>query len=141
MKIIDPDDRKDQICTECWIGHYQETTIHDDWDGVLHCTNKKCNHEVRRYKSGDNPPPKPEMVELSPAAQTVLDAGLGRDSDRLVIAAALLAAVEQVLPKGSTSFYLEDYEFGVWDARDDARSELIAIANELGGALLLRQRC
>jgi hypothetical protein len=32
---------------------------------------------------------------LSPAAQAVLDAGLGRDSDRLVIAAALRAAADR----------------------------------------------
>lgn len=79
------------------------------------------------------------MADLSPAAQAVLNAFLdtpgevpmpmwdyGRD-----LAAALRAAVEQVLPKIPTSSYLEDYEFGVWDAREDARNELLAIVAEL----------
>ena len=61
--MTDFDDRKGQICTKCGVGNYQETSIHDDWDGVLHCTNKECNHEVKRYKWKDNPPPKPEKVK------------------------------------------------------------------------------
>jgi hypothetical protein len=60
--MIDTDDRKDQLCTECGVGRYQETSIHDDWDGVLHCTNKKCNHEVKRYKWKDNPQPTQQMT-------------------------------------------------------------------------------
>jgi hypothetical protein len=60
--MIDTDDRKDQLCTECGVGRYQETSIHDDWDGVLHCTNKKCNHEVKRYKSDDNRQPTQQMT-------------------------------------------------------------------------------
>jgi hypothetical protein len=60
--MIDTDDRKDQLCTECGVGRYQETSIHDDWDGVLHCTNKKCNHEVIRYKWKDNPQPTHQMT-------------------------------------------------------------------------------
>jgi hypothetical protein len=57
------------------MGRYHETSIHDDWDGVLHCTNKECNYEVRRYKSMDNFEPEPDrVVKLSPAAQAILDA-------------------------------------------------------------------
>jgi hypothetical protein len=49
------------------MGRYHETSIHDDWDGVLHCTNKECNYEVRRYKSMDNFEPEPDrVVKLSP---------------------------------------------------------------------------
>lgn len=60
--MIDTDDRRDQPCTKCGVGVYAETSIHDDWDGVLHCTNKKCNHEVKRYKSDDNPQPTQQMT-------------------------------------------------------------------------------
>jgi hypothetical protein len=60
--MIDTDDRLNQTCTKCGVGDYQETSIHDDWDGVLHCTNKKCNHEVKRYKSDDNPQPTQQMT-------------------------------------------------------------------------------
>ena len=35
-------------CEECHKGRYQETSIQDDWDGVLHCP--KCGHEVRRWR-------------------------------------------------------------------------------------------
>jgi hypothetical protein len=31
-------------CLECGEGTYQETSIYDDWDGVVHCT--ECNHVV-----------------------------------------------------------------------------------------------
>jgi hypothetical protein len=78
------------------------------------------------------------MTNLSPAAQAVLDAVdqvprvLNCTQDHpLFAAAALRAAVEQVLPKMSPSRYLEDYEFGVWGAREYARNELLAIATEL----------
>jgi hypothetical protein len=65
--MTDLDDRYDQLCTECEMGRYHETSIHDDWDGVLHCTNKECNYEVRRYKSMDNFEPEPDrVVKLSP---------------------------------------------------------------------------
>jgi hypothetical protein len=60
--MIDTDDRLNQTCTKCGVGDYQETSIHDDWDGVLHCTNKKCNHEVKRYKHKDNPQPTQQMT-------------------------------------------------------------------------------
>ena len=130
--MTDTNDRYDQLCTQCGIGRYHETSIYDDWDGVLHCTNRECNHEVKRYKSKDNPPPKPKMVKLSSAAQTVLDAGLGRDSDRLVIAAALRAAADQVVPEQAKP---------VGDSHDEARHDqwmriryrFLAIADELEG--------
>jgi hypothetical protein len=41
-------DHMDKDCEKCGKGYYKETSIHDDWDGVLHCS--KCNHEVTRYK-------------------------------------------------------------------------------------------
>jgi hypothetical protein len=36
-------------CTDCKKGTYQETSIHDDMDGVLHCTS--CRKRVDRYQS------------------------------------------------------------------------------------------
>jgi hypothetical protein len=76
------------------------------------------------------------VAELSPAAQAVLDAWSDntlytREKEPQALAAALRVVAEQVLPKIPTSSYLEDYEFGVWDAREDARNELLAIAAEL----------
>lgn len=38
-----------ETCTRCGQGQYQETSIHDDWEGVLHCP--ACNHEVKHYLS------------------------------------------------------------------------------------------
>ena len=89
------DDRKDQLCTKCGIGRYQETSIRDDWDGVLHCTNRACNHEVKRYRSDDNPEPVIEKAKLSPAAQAVLDAviNVAESPDAEAIAAAVLRAL------------------------------------------------
>jgi len=134
--MTDPDDRKDQLCTECGVGRYQETSIHDDWDGVLHCNNKKCNHEVKRYKSDDNPPPKPKKAQLSPAAQAVLDAAINvaeSPDAEAIVAAALRAAADQVVPENANA---------VGDEHDDARHDqwmrirykILAIADELEGA-------
>ena len=36
-------------CAACKKGTYQETGIHDDMDGVLHCTN--CNKEITRWQA------------------------------------------------------------------------------------------
>ena len=66
---------------------------------------------------------------LSPAAQAVLWAGLGCDSDRLVIAAALQAAADQLIPPVEFDRRYTTQER--WDARDDIRFELLAIAAEL----------
>ena len=55
-------DLTDQLCTECGIGRYKETSHYDDLDGVLHCTNKKCNHEVKRYKWEHNPQPRKQLT-------------------------------------------------------------------------------
>ena len=126
--MIDPDDRKDQICNKCGVGRYQETSIHDDWDGVLHCTVKKCNHEVKRYKSDDNPPPKPEKVRLSPAAQAVLDAAINvaESPDAEAIIAAVLRAVASELG------YVITHNRGR-KGRAISPKELLAIADELEG--------
>ena len=55
-------DLTDQLCTECGIGLYKETSHYDHLDGVLHCTNKKCNHEVKRYKWEHNPQPHKQLT-------------------------------------------------------------------------------
>ena len=47
------------------------------------------------------------------------------------LAAALRAAADQVVPQTPVSKYLEDYESGVWEANYDARTGLLAIADEL----------
>jgi hypothetical protein len=69
--MTDLDDLMGQICSKCGVGPYQETTIYDDWDGVLHCTNKQCNHEVRRYKWKAGPKAQPEKAKPLPATQTI----------------------------------------------------------------------
>ena len=42
-------DMKGKKCTACKKGTYQETSQHDDMDGVLHCD--KCNREVKRHQA------------------------------------------------------------------------------------------
>lgn len=41
-------DRKGNGCFYCFKGSFEETSVHDDWDGVLHCT--ACNREVSRWQ-------------------------------------------------------------------------------------------
>ena len=128
--MTDPDDRKDQFCTECGVGRYQETSIHDDWDGVLHCTNKKCNHEVKRYWSDDDPEPVIEKVKLSPAAQAVLDAAINvaESPDAEAIAAAVLRAL--LVEKGEVLF---DENGRITDFVV-MQSDILSITKELEGA-------
>jgi hypothetical protein len=124
--MTDLDDRYDQLCTECGMGRYHETSIHDDWDGVLHCTNKECNHEVKRYKSKDNLPPKPEIVKLSPAAQAVRHAAICAGPElegRLV--AALRAAANRLLKTNPWHGHIESTGVN-WSS-----NELFMIAEEL----------
>jgi hypothetical protein len=76
------------------------------------------------------------MTNLSPAAQAVVNAVDHYETNhwltpREVAAAALRAAADQVVPQTPVSKYLEDYESGVWEANYDARTGLLAIADEL----------
>jgi hypothetical protein len=71
------------------------------------------------------------MTDLSPAAQAVLDASNllpGKDS-YLILAAALRAAADQVVPE--TAPPLIGTPFVRWDAMDEIRAQLLAIAAEL----------
>ena len=73
-------------------------------------------------------------INLSPAAQAVLWAGLGHDSDRLVIAAALRAAADQVVPvtpKPNDTFCCPPVDSIIWKRVAKIRAEFLAIAAEL----------
>ena len=140
--MTDPDDRMAQFCTKCGVGRYQETSHQDDWDGVLHCTNKACKHEVKRYKSDDNPQPQPEKVKLSPTAQEVLDAALfevNAECDARWIAVAVLRAIaDQVVPEepepSEQPFADLNDPWPTWNANQKTRCKLLAIAEELNAA-------
>lgn len=46
-------DMKNRPCMKCSKGLYVERSVHDDWEGVLHCD--KCGHKINRY---------PKIVEV-----------------------------------------------------------------------------
>ena len=46
MLVLQVVDMLGKKCEACKKGKYQETSIHDDWDGMLHCN--KCGHETKR---------------------------------------------------------------------------------------------
>ena len=76
------------------------------------------------------------MTELSHAAQQVYDSYWGEgyfEAEELPsrLAAALRAAADQIVPPKTLRFYLDDYENGVWEAEECARTGLLAIADEL----------
>ena len=76
------------------------------------------------------------MTELSPAAEAVLDAALPHVVHRYSVAAALRAAVDQVLPlqlppEGAVDAKHPTVEWHVWNAEQQARFALLAIATEL----------
>ena len=79
------------------------------------------------------------MTNLSPAAKPVWDAYeelleyecVVTRTDMKALAAALRAAADQVVPEKPSPKYPDSYEFGSFDAQLDARSEILAIADEL----------
>ena len=81
---------------------------------------------------------------LSPAAQAVLDAAFpvynndevlyfvsGEQHTASIAAAALRAAVDQVVPLRRKPLYADSGEESAWSAQQDTRDELLAIAAEL----------
>jgi hypothetical protein len=75
------------------------------------------------------------MTNLSPAAQAVMDAVMGQDGEPypLVIAAALRAAADQVVPPSlETEFYDRNPSLTL-QKTVEIRQRLLAIAAELEG--------
>ena len=82
------------------------------------------------------------MTHLSPATQAVLDA-CNDAVERLplsstpehfsiaLIAAALRAAADQVVPQRRKPMYADSWEESAWTAEQDTRADLLAIAAEL----------
>ncbi len=79
------------------------------------------------------------MTDLSPAAQAVLIAvddlyGFGAPEDREIIAVALRAAADQVVPQEEPPADFLDVQVAAEiDQRRTTRSQLLAIAAELEG--------
>jgi hypothetical protein len=77
------------------------------------------------------------MTELSHAAQAVRKAYYSTNNDLAgpALAAALRAAADQIVPPKTLRLYidLDDYENGVWEAKECARTGLLDIADELEG--------
>jgi len=77
------------------------------------------------------------MKELSPAAQAALDAyrSIWPDeplqSDEECLAAALRAVADKVVPEAAPPPMGWAESYARWNAQDDIRYELLAIANEL----------
>ncbi len=60
-------DMAGEPCIKCKKGHYTETSIYDDWDGVQHCSN--CNHQIKRHLTTD------ELNELKKSVSESDEAG------------------------------------------------------------------
>lgn len=48
MEMMKKQDMKNRPCMKCSTGIYVERSVHDDWEGVLHCN--KCSHCITRYR-------------------------------------------------------------------------------------------
>ena len=81
-------------------------------------------------------------TNLSPSAQAVKDAAQELYADRMarkmawpldlpVVAAALRAAADQVVPQRRKPMYADSWEESAWTAEQDTRADLLAIAAEL----------
>ena len=76
------------------------------------------------------------MTDLSPAAQAVLDAYLDAPCGKprsVWVAAALRAAADQVVPDAANYLRAAINSPDWWDAHDQIRAEILAIADELEG--------
>jgi hypothetical protein len=79
------------------------------------------------------------MTDLSPAAQAVEAAILkvasvpGFERRRIIAAAALQAAADQVVPDAANYLRAAINSVDWWDAHDQIRADLLAIAAELEG--------
>jgi hypothetical protein len=84
------------------------------------------------------------MIELSPAAQAVLDAANGAqcygpddclNESRWIVAAALRAAADQITPEDYSCYtgHLE-HDFAMEARNESVREAILAIAAELEGA-------
>ena len=74
------------------------------------------------------------MAELSPAARAIMNAYMDEDrAGRLAVAAVLRAAVDQVIPKNGDMPLNMAHRLS-WDARQQVRQQLLAIATELESA-------
>jgi len=83
------------------------------------------------------------MTDLSPAAQSVMDAAFSvydcealyslteEQHASMIAAAALCAVADQVVPETKEPRNRLEYELGNWNARGDVRREILAIATEL----------
>jgi hypothetical protein len=80
------------------------------------------------------------MTELSPQAQAVLDAAFSAywsaeqeapNDEGMIAAAALRAAADQVVPDAANYLRAAINSVDWWDAHDQIRAELLAIAAEL----------
>jgi len=77
------------------------------------------------------------MTDLSPAAQAIVNAWVENtqyapiDDEPFALAAAIRVIADQVVPKTKGPRNQLEYELGDWDARDDVRNKLLAIATEL----------
>jgi len=89
---------------------------------------------------------------LSPAAQAVKDAAQELYADRMarkmawpldlpVVAAALRAVADQVVPTLDRPDPSNEFEYGQWLAKHTTRSYLLAIAAELEGITYGTYRC
>ena len=70
------------------------------------------------------------MTDLSPAAQAVLDATCYDMPNRVLAAAALRAAADQVVPHPGR-YPMNEYMEGIRDCKQDFRAALLGIADEL----------
>lgn len=65
-------DMSGEPCIQCKKGHYTETSISDDWDGVQHCS--KCNHRITRHLTTD------ELNKLKKSVSELDEAGLTKNA-------------------------------------------------------------
>jgi len=73
--------------------------------------------------------PDATKMVLSPAAQAVMDAAVTKITLSKKLAAALRAAVDQVVPE--TKAVDSDLDYGAWEQQQRTRAEILTIAAEL----------
>jgi DNA-directed RNA polymerase subunit M/transcription elongation factor TFIIS len=80
-------DMYNKKCLKCGKGMYVETSINDDWDGVLHCSS--CGAVTKRYPKEVK---KNECFEISPLTP---EAAFVRLNNKLMTEEEFLAWLEE----------------------------------------------
>jgi ribosomal protein L37AE/L43A len=114
-------DMTGQTCEKCKRGKYQETSIHDDMDGVLHCT--KCGTKVDRWRAYKEPSARARSRQATKDFNRSKSQGMAEGSTDTVYPNAEVIKSKNGKPIGE--IYKDEYGWGCFHYGADRGYDLI----------------